>query len=323
MHPPSHAFVAAFATLAVACGSSSPSTTPVDGGAIVDASPTDGATGCIASATGTHTYSCGGLSVTVAAPATCPAAGCGLVLDVHGFLMDADVEDAMTHLRALGNAAGYVVLQPTAPSGRVPQGPAWLDADDAAVMGAVAAVRSAFSIDAKRIHVTGLSQGGFMTFRLVCAHADVFASAAPALAGTASCPSGTLNGSCSFSGADKPSRALPLLYMVGTKDALVPASCTDPERDAIVAGWSLGPKQPVTAGAGWRRDRYAGANGASLDVLSHDGTASGAVAANGGHCVPGGGPTAPSFWGGLRCDGTTGLDWGAEVLAFFTANPKP
>lgn len=318
--------LAAFAGLALACGTSSPTTPPADGGpnaeASIDGGTPDGG-GCVGSATGTHVYTCSGLAVTITAPSTCPAAGCGLILDVHGFLMDADVEDAMTHLRAIGTAAGYVIVQPTAPSGRVAQGPAWLDSDDGAVMDAVAATRSAFAIDAKRIHVTGLSQGGFMTFRLVCAHADLFASAAPALAGTASCPSGTLNGSCAFSGSDKPSRALPLLYMVGTKDALVPASCTDPQRDAIIAGWSLGAKQPVKTGTGWRRDRYAGPNGASLDLVSHDGTATAALVANAGHCVPGGGPTAPSFWGGLRCDGTTGLDWGAEVVAFFNANPKP
>lgn len=287
-----------------------------------DAAAPDGG-GCVKNAPGTQVTTCSGLSVTVTAPTSCGGAGCGLVLDVHGYLMDADVEDAMTHLRTLAVAAGYVVVQPTAPSGRVPQGPAWLDADDAAVMAAVNATRAAFTIDPKKLHVTGLSQGGFMTWRFVCAHADVFASAAPALAGTPSCPAGTLNGGCTFKGNDQPSQKLPLLYMVGTKDALVPASCTDPQRDAVIAAWGLGAKQTVKSGTGWRRDHYAGAGGAAMDVLSHDGTASGVLAANAGHCVPGGGPSAPGIWSGLRCDGVTDLDWGAEALAFFVATARP
>ena len=302
-------------------GCSSPATSSNDAG--VDA-PIDGtASGCVATKAGTQVVTCAGLSVTVTSPPNCPSGGCGLILDVHGFLMDADVEDAMTHLRKLGPAAGFVVVQPTAPSGRVPQGPAWLDGDDAAVLAAVDATEAAFSIDRKRVHVTGLSQGGFMTWRMVCGHADRFASAAPALAGTASCPSGTLNGSCAFSPTARPSRTLPLLFMVGTKDALVPASCTDPERDAIVSAWALGPKTPVASGTGYRRERYAGPNGAVLDYVSHDGTATGVLASNGGHCVPGGDASAPGVWSGLRCDGVTGFDWGQSVVDFFVQHPMP
>lgn len=318
------------ATGLVACGTSSAS--PNDAGVpgadaatldgAGDGTPTDGsAASCVTATPGTRVATCHGLSVTVTAPATCPAPGCGLILDVHGFLMDADVEDAMTHLRALAVPKGYVVVQPTAPSGRVPQGPVWLDTDDTAVWSTVQDVAQTFAVDAKRIHVTGLSQGGFMTFRLFCAHSDVIASAAPALAGVANCPSSTINGSCPFT-SGSPATKRPLLYMTATKDALVPASCTDPERDAIVTGWGLGAKQPIGTGTGWRRDRYA-ANGAVLETLSHDGTATGALVANGGHCVPGGGPSAPGIWSGLRCDGVTGLDWGTEVVAFFVANPKP
>ncbi len=323
------ASLVACATVLGGCGASTVSpdagNDPVDAGGGEDArsdtgTKADGGS-CVAHTGGTQVVTCNGLSVTVTAPATCPAAGCGLVLDVHGFLMDADVEDAMTHLRALAIPKGYVVVQPTAPSGRVPQGPAWLDSDDAAVWASVQDVQRAFPIDPHRLHVTGLSQGGFMTFRLFCAHSDVIASAAPALAGTANCPASTLNGSCPFT-SGSPATKRPLLYMVGTKDALVPASCTDPERDAIVTGWGLGAKAPVASGTGWRRDRYTG-TGVTLDLVSHDGTASGALVGNAGHCVPGGGPSAPGIWSGLRCDGVTGLDWGTEVVTFFDQNPKP
>jgi polyhydroxybutyrate depolymerase len=66
--------------------------------------------------------------------------------------------------------------------------------------------------DPQRLYVTGPSNGGMMTFRLVCEAAELFAAAAPIIA---SLPA-DLAVSC------KPERAIPTLVMNGTADPLVP-----------------------------------------------------------------------------------------------------
>ena len=331
-----HLLALALASLSLACSSPASPVGPdpsdggtdtgtADTGAVDAPAPGDSGAGCVTSlSAGTHVFTCEGLSVAVTAPSTCPAAGCGLILDVHGLFMDAEVEDAMTHLRTLGTAAGYVIVQPTAPSGRSPQGPVWFDTDDTAVFAGMQDVATAWKVDATRIHVTGLSQGGYMAWRLVCAHSDVFGSAAPALAGTPGCPSNNLNGGCTFTGGSTPSRRLPLLFMAGTKDAVVPTSCTTAQRDAVIGAWALGPKQIVASDATYRRERYAGVGEATMDFLSYDYTTdpNGALAANAGHCVAGGSPTTGTIWDQLPCKGPVSFQWGQEVVAFFVAHGK-
>ncbi len=66
--------------------------------------------------------------------------------------------------------------------------------------------------DPRRIYVTGASNGGMMSLRLICEAADIFAAAAPIIA---SLPADIAKG-C------KPSRAVPVLMINGTADPLVP-----------------------------------------------------------------------------------------------------
>ena len=66
-------------------------------------------------------------------------------------------------------------------------------------------------IDATRVYVTGMSNGGFMSHRLACEAADVFAAAAP-VAGVLGIPPEDCN----------PSRPIPVLHVHGTADTLVP-----------------------------------------------------------------------------------------------------
>lgn len=68
------------------------------------------------------------------------------------------------------------------------------------------------AVDPKRIYVTGPSNGGMMTLRLICDAADLFAAAAPIIA---SLPADIAT-TC------KPSRAVPVLIINGTADPLVP-----------------------------------------------------------------------------------------------------
>jgi polyhydroxybutyrate depolymerase len=67
-------------------------------------------------------------------------------------------------------------------------------------------------VDPKRIYSTGISNGGFMSFRLACEAADVFAAIAPVAANL----SADLGPRC------HPSRPVSVAMMNGTDDPLVP-----------------------------------------------------------------------------------------------------
>ena len=56
------------------------------------------------------------ISYTVSTTASCASSGgCGVVMDVHGFTMTAAEQEQSDNFQSLGNGAGYIVIQPTAP----------------------------------------------------------------------------------------------------------------------------------------------------------------------------------------------------------------
>jgi polyhydroxybutyrate depolymerase len=85
--------------------------------------------------------------------------------------------------------------------------------DDIAFLSALIEMLIADGIaDAKRIYVTGLSNGGAMTMSLVCTRANTFAAAAAVI----------INLTDGLASACRPARPVPLLLMNGTQDPLVP-----------------------------------------------------------------------------------------------------
>ncbi|WP_145927857.1 alpha/beta hydrolase family esterase [Bradyrhizobium neotropicale] len=66
--------------------------------------------------------------------------------------------------------------------------------------------------DPKRVYVTGVSNGGAMTMTLICARADLFAAGASVI----------MNLTEEAAAACHPSRPLPMLFMNGTADPLIP-----------------------------------------------------------------------------------------------------
>ncbi len=294
-----------------------------DGSLIADASNNDSSTaadggdaskptfGCITdTSAGQHAFTCDGIKYDVSVPAMC-ASGCGLVLDVHGATMDATMEDANTNMRALGAQHGFVVVQPNA--NPAPPTSSWNPVtDDAKVFAFLQLAQTAWSIDPKRVHMTGFSQGGMMTFRFLCKHADVFASMAPAA-----------GDGCTFTPGDTPSREVPVLYMHGTKDNLVNfVGGAIPQRNEVVAGWKMGAGQMIAGDASYTRTRYTSPSGTVFEFVQHDYAAKSLVL--GGHCYPG--STDPGTAKGqlfpFGCVGPNAFTWGDEVMKFFVAHPK-
>jgi len=137
------------------------------------------------------------------------------VVVLHGGTLDATNARRTTGFEALVEREGIVAVYPDA------IGRNWNDgrskgpgrSDDVAFFHALVEALVAEGIaDPRRVYVTGPSNGGMMTLRLVCEAADLIAAAAPIIA---SLPA-ELAASC------KPARPVSVLLMNGTADPLVP-----------------------------------------------------------------------------------------------------
>ena len=141
-----------------------------------------------------------------------------LLIELHGGGGSGDSIDGLTGFFALADREGFVVA---APSGI---GKAWNDgreekagatggADDVGFLAAaIDRIESQASIDARRVYVTGMSNGAIMSGRLACQLSDRIAAVAQ-VAGTAA---------VSVAGSCDPGRAVPILEIHGTADPLVP-----------------------------------------------------------------------------------------------------
>jgi poly(3-hydroxybutyrate) depolymerase len=269
---------------------------------------------CIQDVTPGHqTLSCDELTFELTVPESCLERACGLIFDTHGYGMAGELENLHTRLRDLGGAAGYIVVNPNAP-GQVPA-TAWDAEHDDHVFAFMQRVMNVWHVDRKRIHFTGYSQGGWMTWRFACAHADILASVAPLAAGTS-----TEGGSsCAFTGDAVPSRALPILFAHGTADGLVPFSTAEAQRDAVIAAWGLQPTEILMTGPDYEWQRYTNSSGAVLEFAKHDWSTEfvlPTLPALKGHCFPGSGEF-------LGCGAETSFNWGEAVLRFFQDHPMP
>ena len=227
------------------------------------------------------------------------------------------MQEANTHLRERGAERGYIVVQPNA--NPAPPAASWNPGiDDGPVFDFMVRMADAFHVDRDRLHFTGFSQGGYMTWRMLCEHADVLASVAPA----AACGIDPL-GDCTFIGDDTPSESVDVLFLHGTSDVLVPYPCAPVRRDAVVETFGLGDEEVVTENEEYRWTRHTGDDGSVVEFITHEYSAENVVVL-GGHCFPGsddpGDATGQLF--SYACVEPTDLIWGEAILDFFDAHPR-
>jgi poly(3-hydroxybutyrate) depolymerase len=287
--------------------------------------------GCITEVgPGAHAFTCEGLRTDAFIPAQCARPGCGLVLELHGDTGTGPLLEANTGLMPLGAARGYIVVAPTGPPHPLGVGSTWELDDDDKLMAIARAFAGVFRTDPRKTHLTGFSRGGYVTWRMLCEHADAFASVAPAAAGSA--PGGACDGvqevSCPFDATQAngmPARPIPVLFLVGRTDVPVPYGCMTRIRDQAIAGFQLGAPSMLDGDAGYTHTRWQQAGGGRglLEIFEHayETIPDGPEAALRGHCIPGStfDPYAPEY--AVACAPPNAFAWGAEVMRFFAAHP--
>ena len=133
---------------------------------------------------------------------------------LHGAYMGASVAARATHFRESAAAHGYNAVFPDG-LGRV-----WVDgrnfrsgADDVGFLKALAARLVADGVaDPRRLYISGISNGGFMTFRMMCEAPEHFRAFGTVIAGIGA----------ETAEACRPKRELPLAMIAGAADPLVP-----------------------------------------------------------------------------------------------------
>jgi poly(3-hydroxybutyrate) depolymerase len=156
-----------------------------------------------------HEFACDGVQFKVLLTQECIDSACGMIVDVHGWLSNPDEQERRSNLvQAAQTRGGYIVIQP----GELSQPSSWnADIHYDVVLDFMQQAIQAFDVDRDRVHFTGFSQGGQMTWKFICDHSDIIASAAPLAAPEVYC---FLNGA-------GPSRQVPIFFISGTSDVLV------------------------------------------------------------------------------------------------------
>ncbi len=161
------------------------------------------------SANDRHMFQCDGVEFKVLLTQACIDQPCGLIFDVHGWLSNPDEQEGRSNLaKAALENGGYIVVQP----GELSNPSSWNpETHYDIVFDFMEQAMDAFDVDMDRIHFTGFSQGGRMTWKFICDHPDILASAAPISATGSEC----------FTEGNGPDEEVPILFVSGTNDILI------------------------------------------------------------------------------------------------------
>ena len=137
-----------------------------------------------------------------------------LVFNLHGFGSNAFQQEAYAQMNPVADTAGFYVCYPNGISNAWNVG--WTfgsTADDVGFISAlIDTLAGQYSIDPERIYACGMSNGGFMSYRLACELNDRIAAVA------------SVTGSMvpAYVSECVPGRPVPVLEIHGTEDATVP-----------------------------------------------------------------------------------------------------
>lgn len=271
---------------------------------------------------GDHVFECNGLTFLTKVDESCLEKPCGLIFDVHGFSMSGQQMRDNTQLHELAPKAGYITVHPSAPGAAKPDaepkipGGAWSEAEYPHVLDFMERTIRVFDVDPNRVHITGFSQGGALTWWFLCNHSDLLASAAP-------------NAAAGIGGAETCisenwAPRVPILYMNGETDT---ASTIDSARElvsTISSALSLTDEGEIDGDEGFTRTRYADDKDMSFEYVEHK---YGGQVLLAGHCIPGGvdieGAENNYSVNATTCtEGDINIHWGEMVLDFFQKHPK-
>lgn len=153
-------------------------------------------------------------SYTLHVPTTPPTEPTPLILNFHGFTSSMSGQEAFSLMSPHSDAHGYVVAYPNGVSNSWNAGTCCATdktRDDVGfVRKVVADIGTRLCVDPRRVYATGMSNGGYLSYRLACEASDLFAAIAP-VAGVLGIP----DSECA------PTHPMPLLHFHGTADGLV------------------------------------------------------------------------------------------------------
>lgn len=228
-----------------------------------------------------------------------PATPAPLVVALHGAGETPNFMAYNTGFNEIADREGFLVVYP---QGRFRRFDAWGDSDDGDlqfVLAILDEIKEDYAIDDRRIYATGASNGGFMTFRLLCKTEGIFAAGAPVMALLPK----------PYADQGLPGHPVPLMMVNGTGDPLVPYNARKVwkhiwwDYDAVpvpevIAYWTdnngcsgepVRKELPEIDGDGTNvtMERYTGCTDDAEVVLY--------TVHNGGHTWPGGREPAPGF----------------------------
>ncbi len=243
-----------------------------------------------------------------------PSSAMPLVFNFHGFQINPALEEWLTQMRKKAESAGFVLVYPEGTGsplgfngGHCCGEAAAKKVDDVkftAMM--IDTLQKELCIDKRRIFATGMSNGGFLSYRLACEMSSVIAAIGPvgATMGVDTC---------------NPTRAVPVIAFNGTADPLVSyynaGSLTEGPVPSTIAGWVKRDQCSPTPKETFRDhdshcDTYSScAGGAEVVACTIDG---------GGHTWPGG-SVVPGDYGVT----TKYLSANDAMWAFFEKHPLP
>jgi len=238
----------------------------------------------------------------------CTRMACGLIFDIHGANMSADMMRA-NGLHKLAPGKGYLVVHPSAaPAGL---GTWSFETSPPKMFDFMSSMIDVFHVDKSRIHVTGFSMGAAMTFSFLCNHNDILASAAVVTGMSADqvrAPDGTRKCIDAIDAAWQP--RVPILFMNGVLDPALKPEAAHARRDGIVSRLKLTGGEQIAGDGHYTRTHWTGAGGMAFDFLEHDYSAAGTGS---GHCMPGGNAAERCYVHPGRDQGELGRDGPAVV----------